>query len=301
MKTIGHLAGTRVLLWICALCVVQSFVTRSSALTDSALARLTLEQKLNAQVPLDLQFKDESGKQVRIGDLLGARPAILVLGYYECPMLCTMVMNGMVESLEDVKWSIGREFSVINVSINPLETPGLAAAKKRTYLKRYGRAGAAEGWSFLTGQEPAIRQLAEQVGFQYAYDQASKQYAHPSGLIVLTPQGKVAAYLFGVSYAPKDLFAALNSASSNKITSPIRKLILLCFHYNPITGKYGPRIMLMVRIMSLVTVIGLIWLVAAGATGRGSKRLAPKTIAPQPGQGCAASEGSVSTLRKEAR
>src|SRR5438105_2374187 len=165
----------------------------SQLLTDETLAKLSFEQKLSSQASLDLVFRDEAGRQVRLGEFFGHKPAILVLGYYECPMLCTLALNGMVEALEDIKWNIGNQFDVINVSINPRETSALAAAKKRTYLKRYGRAGAAHGWHFLTGDEPAIEQLARQVGFQYAYDPSSRQYAHPSGLIILTPQGKVPA------------------------------------------------------------------------------------------------------------
>jgi len=215
------------------------------------------------QVSLDLLFRDETGKPVCLGDYLGEKPVVLVLGYYQCPMLCTLLMNGMVEALQDLKWSIGKEFEVINVSIDPGETPELAAAKKRTYLKRYGRAGAAAGWHYLTGDKAAIQPLAQQVGFQYAYDNVSRQYAHPSGLVILTPQGKVAGYLFGITYSPKDLLAALKGASSNQINSPIRKLVLLCFHYNPIRGKYGAAIMAGVRLLSLGTIFALAWLIIA--------------------------------------
>jgi len=170
-------------------------------------------------------------------------------------------MNGMIEALEEIKWSIGTEFDVINVSIDPAETPALALAKKRTYLKRYGRAGASNGWRFLTGDQQAIQQLAHQVGFRYAYDKPSKQYAHPSGLVILTPEGKVSSYLFGITYSSKDLLAALKRASSNQISSPIRKLLLLCFHYNPITGKYGATIMIALRVLSIGIMLGLVWLI----------------------------------------
>jgi protein SCO1/2 len=169
-------------------------------------------------------------------------------------------MNGMVEALQEIKWSIGTEFDVINVSIDPTETPALASAKKRTYLKRYGRAGASSGWRFLTGDEQAIRQLAQQVGFKFAYDKPSRQYAHPSGLVILTSEGKVSSYLFGITYSSKDLLAALKGASSNQISSPIQKLILLCFHYNPITGKYGTAIMTTIRVLSIGTMLALVWL-----------------------------------------
>jgi protein SCO1 len=240
-------------------------VLGAETLSDSTLASLTFDQKLNAQVPSNLRFRDETGKPVRLEEFLSQKPIILVMGYYQCPMLCTLVLNGMVESLEDLKWTIGKEFDVINVSINPAETAALAAAKKRSYLKRYGRAGAAQGWHFLTGDSGAIQQLASAVGFHYAYDEASRQYAHPSGLVILTPQGKVAGYLFGVTYRPKDLFQALEQASQSRVSSPIRNLILLCFHYNPITGRYGPTIMLTVRILAVATVLGLAGLLASAA------------------------------------
>ncbi len=232
----------------------------AATLSDDRLSRISFDQKLSAQVSLELPFQDETGKSVRLGDYFWRKPVILVLGYYECPMLCTLVLNGLVESLEDMKWTAGNEFTVVNVSINPRETPALAAAKKRNYLKRYGRSGASAGWHFLTGAEPAIRRLADEVGFQFAYDTESKQYAHPSGLVILTPKGKVAQYLFGVTFAPRTLYNALGAASSDHIGTPIQRLILLCFHYNPIRGKYGPAIMLCLRFLGFATVLGLAWL-----------------------------------------
>ncbi|HWI58283.1 MAG TPA: SCO family protein, partial [Bacillota bacterium] len=195
------------------------FCPPAQALSDTTLAGISFEQKLNTQVSLDLPFRDEAGNPVRLGNYFGHKPVILVLGYYECPMLCSLVLNGMVESLEDLKWSIGNQFEVVNISINPRESPALAAAKKRNYLKRYGRAGAEPGWHFLTGEEPAIQRLADEVGFQYAYDAASRQYAHPSGLIILTPEGKVARYFFGVTFASSEVYAALKAASGNQIGS----------------------------------------------------------------------------------
>jgi protein SCO1/2 len=181
-----------------------------------------------------------------------------VLGYYQCPMLCTLVLNGLVESAADLKWSIGREFEVVDVSINPNESSTLAAAKKRAYLKRYGRSGAAAGWHFLTGNENSIRQLAEEVGFRYAYDSVSKQYAHASGLVILTSQGNVSGYLFGVTYPSSELLASLQRASSNHVASAIRQLILLCFHYNPVNGKYSRTILTILRVLGLTTLIGFL-------------------------------------------
>ncbi len=228
-----------------------------SSLSDEKLSEIKFIQKLNGQVSLDLPFRDEDGTVVKLGDYFGQRPVILVLGYYECPMLCTLVLNGMVEALQDLKLDMGKQFSVVNVSINPKETPKLAAAKKQTYLKRYGRHGAAAGWHFLTGNESAIHQLAQEVGFGYAYDPSIQQYAHPSGLIILTPDGKVARYLFGVSFSPKELDAALQDATHQKVGSPVEQFILLCFHYSPLTGKYGNLVMTIVRISGVATLLGL--------------------------------------------
>jgi protein SCO1 len=234
----------------------------SQALSDSDLVTIQFQQKLGAQVPLGLRFTDETGRSVRLSEYLGTKPIVLVPGYYGCPMLCTMVLNGLVESMQDMKWQLGRDFEVINYSIDPRETPSLANAKKQTYAKRYGRAGTDVGWHFLTGREDAIRALSTTIGFGYRLDPATGQYAHPSGIVVLTPQGKVAHYLFGVTFSSRDVYGALKEASSERIGSPIQKLILLCFHYNPLTGKYSPTILGFLRIMSVATVLGLIGLVA---------------------------------------
>jgi protein SCO1/2 len=234
---------------------MATFMANAQSLSDEALSRIDFDQKLQQPVAPDLKFRDETGKSVKLGDFMGKRPVILVLGYYGCPMLCTLVLNGLVESLQDIRLNPGKDFEVINVSINPQETPTLAAAKKKTYLKLYRRVGAEQGWHFLTGDEPAIRQLADQVGFRYAYDARAKQYAHPSGLVILTPQGKVSRYFSGVSYSNKEMSGALIEASANKIGSPIQQFFLLCFHYNPITGKYGALIMTTVRVAGGLTVV----------------------------------------------
>jgi protein SCO1/2 len=244
-----------------------------ASLSDDQLLQVTFDQKLNQQVALDLQFRDEDGRAVRLGDYFGRRPVILTLGYFGCPMLCTLVLNGAVESLQDLKGSIGEEFEMIYVSIDPNETPELAAAKKQTYLKRYGRDGADAGWHFLTGKEPAIRQLADEVGFHYAYDASAKQFAHPSGLIILTPDGKVSRYFFGITFSPNELNAALHEANSGKISSPIERLLLLCFHYNPLKGKYGNLVMLCLRVAGGATVLGVVAMVVVAG------RRKPKVVA----------------------
>jgi len=227
----------------------------AQTLADSQLKKISFTQKLGAQVSPDLQFRDESGKIVKLQDYFGRKPAILVLGYYHCPMLCSFVLNGMIGSLQDIKWEIGRQFDVINVSIDPHETVALAAAKKKSYVRRYGREDASPGWHFLTGDEPAIRQLADEVGFTYAYDAQVQEYAHPSGLIILTPQGKVSHYISGVIFSTKELNDALVDASASKVGSPIQQLFLLCFHYSPLTGKYGRLVMLGVRMSGIAVLL----------------------------------------------
>lgn len=233
----------------------------AQAVSDATLSQIRFDQKLGQQVSQNLEFQDEGGRPAPLQQYFGRKPVVLVLGYYQCPMLCTLVLNGMVEAAADMKWSIGHDFGILDVSINPRETAALAAAKKRSYLKRYGRSGAAEGWHFLTGRESAIRQLADEVGFRYVYDPVSQQFAHPSGLVILTPEGKVAHYLFGVTFAPKDLYAALRDASDKKVGSPIQELILLCFHYNPITGKYSGLIVVILRVLGAGTILGFLALI----------------------------------------
>jgi protein SCO1/2 len=255
-------------------------VTTSSAqsLTENQLSQISFDQRLNSQVSLDLSFRDENGKAVALRDYFGEKPVVLVLGYYQCPMLCTLTFNGMVEAMNDMRWSIGKEFTVVHVSIDPKETAVLAAAKKQTYLKRYGRAGAGAGWHFLTGDEPEIRKLADEVGFHYAYDASIKQYAHPSGLVILTPDGKVAKYFFGVTFSPAQVYAALQDASKRKVGSPIERLVLLCFHYSPIKGKYGALIMSVVRILGAVTLVGMMWLLIAMIRRERARRSGPVSI-----------------------
>lgn len=198
-----------------------------------------LDQKLGEQIPLALTFRDESGRGVQLRDYFDGKPVILALVYYECPMLCTQVLNGLLRSLENLRLDVGKDFSVLAVSINPRETPELAASKKKIYAGLYGRPGASHGWHFLTGREDAIRQLAKAVGFRYAYDPASGQYAHATGIMVLTPGGTLSRYFYGIEYPSRDLRLGLVEASANQIGSPIDQILLFCYHYDPATGKYG--------------------------------------------------------------
>jgi protein SCO1/2 len=222
------------------------------------IRKVEFDQNLNAQVPLDLPFRDDSGRAVRLGDFLGKRPVILALVYYECPMLCTLVLNDLTRSLKPLAFDAGREFDVVAVSIDPKETPALAAAKKRGYLRRYGRSGTEQGWHFLTGEETSIRRLAQVVGFRYDYDPQTGQYAHPAGIMILTPEGRLSRYLYGVEYPPRDVRLGLIEASSHKIGSPVDQILLLCFHYDPSTGKYNFAIMQALRIVGVATVLTVV-------------------------------------------
>jgi protein SCO1/2 len=215
------------------------------------------DQRLDQQVPLDAVFRDETGSSVRLGDYFGTKPVILVLAYYKCPRLCTEVLNGLVRALMDVPFDIGQEFNVVTVSFDPRETPALAAAKKKTYVGRYGRPGAGAGWHFLTGDEDPIRALTNAVGFRYVYDANHDQFAHASGIMVLTPGGKLARYFYDIRYSPLDVRLSLVEASANQIGSPVDQVLLYCFHYDPSEGKYGPVVMSFVRLGGVTTVLTL--------------------------------------------
>lgn len=238
-----------------------AFVVR--AVADDALPPLLqgvkIEQRLGEQVPLDLAFHDESGQPVRLRQYFAAKPVVLVLAYYRCPRLCTEVLNGLESGLEAItSLDVGREFNVLTISFDPRETPELAAAKKIPYLEKYGRSGAAGGWHFLTGNETSIKQLTEAVGFHYHYDPRSDQFVHASGIMILTPEGKLARYFYGIHYSPRDLRLGLVEASQSKIGSPVDQLLLFCFHYDPTTGQYTPAIMNFVRLAGAVTLVAVV-------------------------------------------
>jgi protein SCO1/2 len=244
---------------IVSLIVAAAFVSAAHGQNAQGvlLAKVGVDQKLNAQVPLNLVFRDESGQSVRLGSYFGTKPVILVLAYYECPNLCTLVLNAVLTSAQDLRLDAGKDFAIVVVSFNPHETAALAAAKKRTYTLRYGRPKDANGWHFLTGDEPAIAQLTQSVGFRYVFDAETKQYAHPSAIMVLTPEGKISRYFAGIEYPPKELRLALVEASNRRIGSLTDQLFLFCFHYNPLTGKYGVPIMRVIRVACFTIVFAL--------------------------------------------
>lgn len=206
---------------------------------EQIAARAGLEQKLNAQVPLDAVFLNEHGKPVQLGSFFGKKPVILALAYYECPNLCTLVLNGVLTTAQDLKFDAGKDYQIVVVSFDPHERPALAAAKKQIYTQRYGRPLYSDGWHFLTGDENSIARLANSVGYHFAWDASTSQFAHPSAIMILTPQGKVSRYFPGIEFPPRDVRLALIAASDDQVGSLADRVFLLCFHYNPATGKYG--------------------------------------------------------------
>jgi protein SCO1 len=249
-----------VLLWL-----IGSQPVHAESSLPPILRPVGFDQRLNQQLPLDLPFMDEAGKPVKLADYFGDRPVILVLAYYRCPMLCTQVLNGLVRAMLELPFNAGQDFRVITVSFDPRETPELAAAKKKTYVERYGRPGAEAGWHFLTGQAEAIERLTAAVGFRYSYDANHDQYAHASGIMVLTPTGKISRYFYDINYSGRDLRLGLVEASENKIGSPVDQVLLYCFHYDPAEGRYGPTVMNLVRLGGVLTLLvlgawlGLMW------------------------------------------
>jgi protein SCO1/2 len=228
-----------------------------------------------AKLPLDVEFKDEDGGTVRLGRYFtGDRPVILTLGYYRCPMLCTLVLNSLVDGLRDLPWTPGREFEVVTVSIDPTETPTLARLKKQNYLEEYARPGAASGWHFLTGREENIRKLADAVGFGYRYVPERGQYAHAAAIFVATPDGRLAKVLYGVVYQPKTVRLALTEAGEGKVGTTADQLLLYCFHYDAQEGRYVLAAQNIMRFggASTALIVGL-WLAVSWRRGTHKKSL----------------------------
>ncbi|HEX9405672.1 MAG TPA: SCO family protein [Vicinamibacterales bacterium] len=240
-----------------AFAAVTAFA-ETSATPPKLPGEVSIQQKLDAQLPLDLMFRDESGKIVRLRDFFNhGKPVLLNFMYYRCPMLCPMVMEGISGGLTELKLDAGKDFDVITVSIDPRDMPEQARAKKDIYIKRYGRLSAAGGWHFLTGHESAIRALTDAVGFHYAYDPQHDQFAHGTVVIITTAAGRVSRYIYGFEYKARDLRLALVEASANKIGTPVDQLLLLCYHYDPATGKYSRTAMNFVRAGGIATVFSL--------------------------------------------
>lgn len=221
------------------------------------LKNVGIQQNLNQQIPPELMFQDDLGRQVRLGDYFGKKPMILNLVYYNCPMLCGEVLSGLENSLRMMKFDVGREFDVITVSFDPSETPEMAAKKKAEFLRRYKRAGAEQGWHFLVGSRDSVGALTKAAGFQYQYDEKTKQFAHVAAILILTPEGKIAQYYYGIEYPPKDLRLGLVEAGAGKIGNVVDALLLYCYHYDPEQGKYSATIFRVLRLGGVATMLFL--------------------------------------------
>ena len=247
MKSLGLVC----LLFIARLAQAQDPSTR-------VLTAIGIDQKLNTALPLELRFVDESGTDVTLKELFRGKPLILSLVYFECPMLCSMTLNGLVRSMRPLSMTIGDEFDVVTISFDPAEKPPLAEAKKALYVKDYGREGAAAGWHFLTGSADSIHRLTDAAGYRYQWDGYTKQWAHASAIMIVTADGRISQYLYGIEFSPRDLRLSLVQASENKIGSSSIASCLYCYRYDPGTGKYGLVIMNTVRVASVCTVLALI-------------------------------------------
>jgi protein SCO1/2 len=245
------------------------------------LREIGFDQNIGELVPLDVPFTDEHGRRVQLGDYFGKRPVVMVFAYYDCPMLCTQVINGLSSALNVLSLAPHDDFEIVTVSFNPDDTPAAAAKKKAVYLERYTRKGAAgldAGWHFLTGDRPSIDRLTKAAGFRYVWDDKTKQFAHPTGIIVLTPEGRLARYLFGIEYGPRDLRFALVEASAGHVGTPADALLLYCYHYDPMTGRYGLAVMRTLRLAGAATVLALVAFIVAMV--RREKHPTPKHPAP---------------------
>lgn len=236
-------------------CATQRASAQGNGL--AILQDVAIEQRLNSQVPLNLTFADEHGREVRLTDLLGGKPVILNLAYYRCPMLCHLTRNNLVETLRTMEFSVGQEFNVLTISFDPREGPSLAKSVKTQTLDVYNRSGSESGWHFLTGKKEQIVALEKAVGFQHAWDEQSQRFAHASGIIVLTPEGRVSRYLNGVEFSARDLRLSLVEASAGRIGSPTDQVLLLCYHYDPTKGKYGLAIQNALRVGGVLTLLGM--------------------------------------------
>lgn len=229
----------------------------TSDVQPTELRDVGIAQRLNQPVPLDLAFRDEAGETVTLRSLMRGKPVILSLAYYECPMLCTLVLNGLVSAMRALPFTAGQEFDVITVSFDPRDTPELAAQKKANYLREYRRAGSEHGWHFLTGDEASIAQLTDAVGFRYNYLPDKNEFAHAAGIMVLTPDGILSRYFYGVEFAPRDLKFGLMDAADRRIGSPVDQLMLFCFQYDPTTGRYSSMVLNLVRLGGVLTLLAL--------------------------------------------
>jgi protein SCO1/2 len=226
----------------------------------SALKTVGIDQKLGNQLPLETVLKDEDGHDVKLGEYFkSGRPVVLVFAYYECPMLCTQVLNGITGSLKGINLDAGKDFDVVAISFDPRdnETPGLAKNKKANYVERYNRPGTENGWHFLTGSQDSIKAVTDAAGFKYEWDDKTQQFAHAAGVMVVTPEGKMSRYFYGIDYAPKDIKFGIMDSAQAKIGTPAEQLLLYCYHYDPASGKYGLAILRVMRLAGVATLLGM--------------------------------------------
>lgn len=246
------LAGTTL-----AAAQIGSGVSSPAGTLPPMIQKAGIDQRLNQPLPLEAAFRDEQGRGVTLGHYFGRRPVILALVYYNCPMLCTQVLEGVARDLKPIRFSPGQEFDVVAVSFDARETPAQAAAKKQEIVARYGRPGTEAGWHFLTGEQASIDALTRAAGFRYAWDPQSQQFAHGAAIMIVTPEGKIAQYYYGIEYPPKDLRLGLVEASKNKIGTLTDQILLYCYHYDPATGRYGNVVIGSMRVLALATLLGL--------------------------------------------
>jgi protein SCO1/2 len=239
------------------LAVIAAPLRAQQATTPAILNQVNISQHLNEQIPPDIAFRDEIGNTVHLGDYFGKKPIVLSLVYFECPALCTEVLNGELRTMKVLSLGLGKDYEAVTVSFEPKDTPTLAKAKKDVYVGQYGRPGSVQSWHFLTGDQPSIDALTQAAGFQYAYDSAIKQYAHAAAILVLTPEGRISRYFYGVQYSARDLRFGLVEASEGKIGTLTDHAILYCYQYDPMTGKYGVIVMNVVRAGGILTVLAL--------------------------------------------
>jgi protein SCO1 len=244
-------------IWALSAVIAALPARAQQATTPPILREVSIAQNLNARIPLDLTFSDEAGKSVRLGDYFGQKPIVLSLVYFDCPALCTEVLNGELRTMRSISLDLGKDFEAVTVSFEPKDTPALALAKRDVYAGQYGRPGAADHWHFLTGEQQSIDALTQAVGFHYAYDFAGRQFAHAAAIMVLTADGRIARYFYGVQYPARDVRLGLVEASDGKIGTPTDHALLYCFQYDPMTGKYGLVVMNVVRGAGGLTVLAL--------------------------------------------
>ena len=242
------------------------------------LEDVRIEQRLNEQIPAELVFRDENDEEVRLGDYYGKKPILLALVYFRCPMMCTEVLNGLADCLKQVPLEMGKDYSVVTVSFDTKDTPEKAEKKKANYLELYGKSGGEEGWHFLTGQQPSIDSITQAAGFHYVFDEKTQQFAHPAGIMVLTPEGRISKYFYGIRYSARDVRLGLVDASDRKIGTPADQVLLYCFHYDPEMGKYTANVMNLVRMSGIFTL-----LVIAGVLAMMWRHERRRTRPPAPG------------------